>query len=124
MMDLQDLLHAYAKGASVLMATSYIADELAVEHDVDSVGEHIIATQLLRCEKSMIGEERWWFDTRAFMRMFCDNRKRDMATVVRALDNLDIGVADCLEEGEEERRESGVVYDWVEHMESKQGNTR
>ena len=60
----KDFLKKISGGLHVLMATSYTADDIAVNPECDI--EEYIAEHLLDHENSAIGEERAWFSEKKF----------------------------------------------------------
>lgn len=86
-------------GAVALFASSYVADSLADEHDLECNGERVIATELLSKERNAAGFNRFWFNPCKLVELVRKDRVRDLIDVFNTMDNLDMGIAECYTEG-------------------------
>ena len=84
----KDFLKKISGGLHALMATTYTADEIAVNPECDI--EEYIAEHLLDHENSAIGEERAWFSEQKFEN-FIDTESDDLITdVLHHMDDIDM----------------------------------
>lgn len=84
----KDFLKKISGGLHVLMATSYTADEIAINPECDI--EEYISEHLLDHEDSAIGEKRAWFSEKKFGK-FIDTESDDLITeMLHYMDNLDM----------------------------------
>ena len=92
------VMECIAEGAATLFATSYLADELIAEHDSSSRGEELIVANLLVEEENMLGQKRHWFHASLFVKWYQRGRREEVVHVLQAMENLDVGGAQCYEE--------------------------
>lgn len=113
--DVRAVLEVVGEGARALFAITYVADELAAEHDRTCRGERIIVGELLCYSKNVFGLTRAWFDVHSFKRMIENGRSYDISAVLDAMDNLDVGVEACYAECEaleDEDSPFGAFTEW------------
>lgn len=92
----KEFIKKVSGGLHVLMATTYTADEIAI--DPNGEIEEYIAEHLLECEKSAIGVERAWFSERKFDH-FMDTESDDLITkILDHMDDLDMTLWRVLDE--------------------------
>lgn len=92
----KDFIKKISGGLHVLMATTYTADEIAI--DPEGEVEEYIARHLLECEKSAIGVERAWFSEWKFYN-FMDTESDDLITdFLHHMDDLDMTLWRVLDE--------------------------
>jgi hypothetical protein len=94
-----DTLDCIGHGAVPIFATSYVADDLAQEHDSTSRGERILACELLVHGESMGGNHRSWFSSDRFEALCVQGRAYDIVAVLDAMQNLDVSPYCCYQEG-------------------------
>lgn len=96
-------LRSIADGYHILMATTYLADEIGAcgasdEYD-DSRGCRVVHGELLHTERSAIGIRRAWFDVAAFRRMTEQvSRTADVLAVVDFLADGDLSLEEAARE--------------------------
>ena len=92
----KDFLKKISGGLHVLMATTYTADEIAVNQD-DEIEEYI-AEHLLEYENSAIGIQRAWFSEKKFDN-FIDTESDDLITdILHRMDEIDMPLWRVLDE--------------------------
>lgn len=83
-------------GLHVLMATTYSADEIAINQCNET--EEYIAKHLLYYEKSAIGVTRAWFSEKKFYTFIDTEDDKTIADVLYHLDNIDMCAREVFEE--------------------------
>lgn len=92
----KDFLKKISGGLHVLMATTYTADEIAVNQD-DEIEEYI-AEHLIEYENSAIGIQRAWFSEKKFDN-FIDTESDDLITdILHRMDDIDMPLWRVLDE--------------------------
>ena len=84
----KDLLKKMSGGIHVLMATTYTAEEIAI--DPQNKVEKYIAEHLLDYEKSSIGLYRQWFSEKKFDNFIDTKDDNSIKDLLYHLDNIDM----------------------------------
>lgn len=92
----KDFLKKISGGLHVLMATSYAADEIAVNPE-DEIEEYI-AKHLLDHEESAIGVERAWLSEQKFGNFIDTETDIRIKDILHHMDNLDMPLCRVFDE--------------------------
>ena len=84
----KEFLKKISGGIHVLMATSFITDEIAVNQE-DEI-EKLIAESLLEYNESAIGEERAWFSEQKFHAFIDRESSKNIARFLQYMDDRDL----------------------------------